>query len=92
MEGPVVPYPTLRSQTVKVSRRLLNVYVHSDVFSIEVIFKNAIFLATLYVTLNSPPMGMKTKTGRRVSMINKVLLVHVQSTTQPPYGLGSTAK
>ena len=33
------------------SRRLLNVYVHSDVFSKEVIFKNTrFFLSTLYLS------------------------------------------
>ena len=31
---------TLGPKSVKVSRRLLNVYVQSDAFSIEVIFKN----------------------------------------------------
>ncbi len=50
---------TLGSKSVKVSCRLLNVYVHSDVFSKDVIFKNTRFFF-------AHPLGDQEKSRREI--------------------------
>ena len=53
---------TLGSKSVKVSWRLLNVYVHSDAFSREVIFKNLGFFWTPFRSiLDQPSKGRRQK-------------------------------